>query len=156
MIQRLQSLLLLAATVCNAILLFFPVLIYGTRGFTQYPPLSGPDGAVIVHDIVMIGTLGWSIIIVFIAIILLSIACIFRYKNRVSQARLCFLIAMLQVLSIGLTVFLQSIISEFYSDTFVRPVWGIALMVLAFVLFLLSRRFILKDEALVRSADRLR
>lgn len=87
-----------------------------------------------------------------IAIVLLIIE-LFAYKNRMLQMRLAIGISFLMSLNLVLMTFLILEIQKEYEGNFGI---GIFVFALAMVLNILARRFIQKDEKLVRSVDRLR
>ena len=87
-----------------------------------------------------------------LAIILLVIE-IFSYKNRLTQMRIAIGISFLMSLDLVLMTFLIVDLQGDYEGSFGI---GIFVFALAMLLNILARRFIQKDEKLVRSVDRLR
>jgi len=87
----------------------------------------------------------------FVLTPVLSLVCLLWFKKRPIQARLCVLLLMVQVVQIG-----------FYLPSLMQPggngesILVVVLSGIHFILLLLARRGILKDEALVRSVDRIR
>ena len=81
---------------------------------------------------------------------------IFQFKNRKRQLSLNRILIIINLLGVGLAVFL------FYQDSAnvqtdaINDGVGLYLPIVAFVFVLLASRFIKKDENLVRSMDRLR
>lgn len=82
------------------------------------------------------------------ALVLLSV---FLFKKRMLQARLCLLSIVIQLVLVGYFG-VQLFVGVVYPLTYF--VFGVSLACI-FLLFL-ARRAILKDEALVRSVDRIR
>jgi hypothetical protein len=159
MIQRKQSVFLLIAIVCNLLLFIFPVF--------KWTPLTVDTNGTPGYTLSVLETidtqtgkqtyLNRPLIIADTMIIILSFAVIFMYKNRVKQAKICNLLMILQLILGGLIIYDWNMVSKLAGNSFTwMPQGGVLFFVLALLLFWLSRRFILKDEALVRSADRLR
>lgn len=78
-----------------------------------------------------------------------AFATIFMYKNRNSQARVALLASLLPFLAIPIFIYVFTV-QNFYTE------WSFYLLIVAFLSSLLARHNIIKDEKLVKSADRLR
>ncbi len=157
MIQRIQSLYLLAAALCGGLTFAFPVVtylrdgqlfIFRTTGLVTGEGATVTDVSLKVPFAMLIGALA----VAYLGFILL-------YKDRRRQARL---IGFLDLLSFGLFVYFfitdRSIQSYLGTGHDLVITYG-ASMVLPAAMALFGRlavRAIHKDEALVRSADRLR
>ena len=76
---------------------------------------------------------------------------VFLFKKRMLQARLCFLSVVIQLVLVGYYG-VQLFVGVAYPLTYF--VFGVSLPIL--LLLFLARSAILKDEALVRSVDRIR
>ena len=161
MIQRVQTLYLFAASLVVSLMLFFPMTSFtftsddGTSGeieLTSFGLYS--DGAL---REVLTSTTYMGVLNILVA--LLPFLIIFLYKSRLLQIRLCYVS---WVLMLGLQLFVgyylyvvNDVISIMdasnisYSPTIVLPLIGC-------ILIWLGYRGIVKDEALVRSLDRLR
>lgn len=87
-----------------------------------------------------------------IALILLIIE-IFSYKNRITQMRIAIGISFLMSINLVLMTFFVVDLQKEYEGTFG---FGIFAFAISMLLNILARRFIQKDENLVRSVDRLR
>lgn len=156
MIQRIQSVFLLLATVSGICAFFIPYWTYTGIGadFTYsfgamgVKHISGNAQLIIVSTLPIIILLGLHVILDFIAI--------FYYKNRLMQIRINTFNIFIILIIIG-TVFLwvPYMIKESVSAT---EEWkgGLLFPVISFVFLLLANRFIKKDEKLVKAADRLR
>ncbi|MDQ3073642.1 MAG: DUF4293 domain-containing protein [Bacteroidota bacterium] len=159
MIQRIQSLYLLCVVIIHAALNFVPLW----EG-------SGPNGQNVIVDIqnvrhfhdnsqemaftqesMWLTGLNWLIVI-------LGIITIFLYKKRLRQLRLSRLLA---VASSGF-IALQFYIIEMAKSLFTSGIdessyeFGAFLPIAGLILIVLAGMAILRDERLVRSADRLR
>jgi hypothetical protein len=87
-----------------------------------------------------------------IALILLIVE-IFSYKNRLNQMRIAIGISFIMSLNLVLMTFFIVDLQKEYEGTFGL---GIFVFAMAMLLNILARRFIQKDEKLVKSVDRLR
>jgi hypothetical protein len=136
MIQRIQSIWLLLASVCTFLTYKFPVYS-GTnaKGVASYP-LTANENFVLLLLTILTGTL------IFFTI--------FLFKKRKLQIRLCLLAIFLQVvLFILYFTQIQSFTQGVYALTALLPVFCISFLVLAAIA-------IKKDEKLVKNSDRLR
>jgi len=82
---------------------------------------------------------------------LLILITLFLFKKRVLQARMCVLIIVFQISLIA--YYSYHLVNDIIFDTS-YPSLGVSIILI--VLVFLARRSILKDEALVRSVDRIR
>ena len=157
MIQRKQSIFLLLAALCGVLTFFFPIetftqaeraFVFSTSGLFQ------GDGTPIVDAA---PKLPYSVLFAFFSTVLL--ACIFLFKDRKRQL---LIVRTANLLLIGVTVFLfitsNSVRAYLEQGGRVNSQFGAAAVLpLAMIVFtFLAERGIRKDEALVRSADRLR
>ncbi|MCD7973540.1 MAG: DUF4293 domain-containing protein [Candidatus Azobacteroides sp.] len=142
MLQRVQTLYLLGAIVCLMLAFVFPF-------FQMESSVSGFDIIQNIragNDPVLAGVLGVGI--------LLSIITLFLFKNRNLQVKLLWLVNLLILAFYGLA-------SAFYFFTFSPFVLenvkiGVVFPIITFILNLLAIRFIKKDEALIKSLNRIR
>ena len=161
MIQRVQSIFLLVATIVPIVLIFIP-LGYVDTDLARYVYNSislkemCPDGVSVIR----------LYYLAFCLALTAGLSCfaIFRYKNRVKQMQtvsftmIIFLITLLLILWICPDIVFKKFFSARMEDfmfTFNTVPLLILIIVEALCLFL-ANRFIKKDEELVRSADRLR
>ena len=152
MIQRIQSLYLLAiaALMATAILTPLAYFVAGAEEYLLYAfALKGGEASY--------STLYMGVIVALAAI--LPLVTIFMYKNRMLQIRLC---AVEMVLLIGSVVFMAIYYylgSRMFSNLeFSTQGFRIAITfpLVALVLDYLAMRAIFHDEMLVRSLDRIR
>ena len=136
MIQRKQTLYLLLALIVTTICLCLPIGTFAPTGM-------GVDMPVYNLWVVTPGGHDFSVWVLFLLLLLtcpITIAAIFLYKNRKVQAKLC-----LYALTLG-----DDLQATFHFEV-------IALLpFVALLLYILARKGILADEALVRSMDRIR
>lgn len=154
MIQRIQTVFLFLAIIALAVFNILPYWQTGVAGeesnllLMSYGLASISEGATIfelgLYSIVA-GISGLSIIIVLIEI--------FKFKNRIVQMKLA--IANSFLMSINM-VFMIYFIMDIQKEHIGGFGLGIFIYALAMLLNILARRFIQKDEKLVRSVDRLR
>ncbi len=169
MIQRIQS-VYLALAVAALIVLFFLPLASFTSDFVYYKfyvshldqisDQSGNGAAMVNNNIVL--ALG-----VFTGlIVLVSGIAIFLYKNRRFQSKIVKLGILMNVMLIGLIFFVflpligRTLNAEMNYET-IAFIFNLQIAVIYFplvslLMLILANRSIMKDEKLVRSADRLR
>lgn len=135
MIQRIQTIYLFIVTVLGILLCCFPVAEAGDF------------------------TIKWGATITFSGLSLLmpivSLATIFLYKKRILQMRLCSFDIILNVLTLLLTA-LDIYLAHNKGDADIKLYWPVVIMPINVIFLYLAIRAIGKDEALVRSLDRLR
>ena len=152
------------------VLLWQPVLSFASAedaGVQRYAMLSAihglqeqalVDGAEFTPDsdmqpLTLNGT--WGLLVTTVLIALLALVDIFLYTKRILQARLNIFLASLCVGYYGvLFMYVWFAKMNLGMDWHVMP-WA-AVPLVCFVLTLMATRAILKDEALVRAADRIR
>jgi len=154
MIQRKQTLFLLAGLVCLAFLFAPSVSLATIEGTVLEERVSGSamleDGVFNITD---------HIILMLLALlgILFSFITILYFKNRSVQMRLCrfIIIATILMILLGGWFFYQNLLL-IPVGTEVHIEYGILLPPAVIVFIIFAMRFINRDEKLVRSSDRLR
>lgn len=164
MIQRIQSLYLFIAGTAVALMFFFPV--------AKIEKLNeAPDNASAPHRFYEITLTGkhellngqttkienYTINTLLGTIILIgSFACLFLYRNRMNQMRICRINLLLATLL--LVMVFTSLMTELADPGLIRKSYeiGAYLLSITIVFTFLATRAIQKDENLVRAADRLR
>ena len=149
MIQRIQTVWLLIASVLAILMFFYPVaelnnekelMIYSFQSLN----LFGIAGFIKTGYIIA----GLSVLIAFF-----SFTAIFLYKRRTLQMRLCTVISLLDI-------FLLVLIVVFSVNKANSPVVSIGLSgilpLIIFILVLMARRAVRRDDLLVKAADRIR
>ena len=149
MIQRIQTLWLLSASILAVLMYFFPVIELADNNalmIYSYEKISiaGFSG-LIQTGYIIAGLLGLIAFFSFIAI--------FLYKKRILQMRFCTIISLLDV-------FLVILIIVFSFNTAKNPGITIGLSailpLIIFIFVLMARRAVRRDELLVKAADRIR
>ncbi len=150
MIQRIQTLYLLLVVILGTLLCFFSPIEFLTPEATDYVSLHAFDK--------------WPLAVMTLAIPLLALVNIFLFKRRLLQARLnimnvIFCIGYYALVSLY-AAFVVKGYEAIHGMTLADADWYItlwaAIPAVNIVLTMMATRRILKDEALVRAADRLR
>ncbi|MEG1572813.1 MAG: DUF4293 domain-containing protein [Bacteroidales bacterium] len=156
MIQRIQSLYLLATMLILSILFFVPFASMQLGGLEVSMSVSKfyPDTFIFTKYPYIF----WGLTLLTAGVILLSGFALLSYKNRKRQIKLVSASFFVNILLVG---------SLFFSVEFLAPklytqangieyLWSTYIPLLAMLLISMALRAIRKDEALIRSADRLR
>ena len=150
MIQRIQTVYLLAIVALGIALIWLPVVQFVTpeeASELQIWELSALGG------VPLQGL--WGLLLTTALIPLLAFVDIFLFKKRLLQARLNIFLAMLCIGYYGvLAIYIWQAKLALGVDWHILP-WA-SFPLISFVLTLMATRRILKDEALVRAADRIR
>lgn len=165
MIQRRQTLYLLTIVILGIVLFFVPVLqlttpetaglqrmfYLGAEGLEEITPEL--EYRTDLPPVSMNGL--WGLSVATILIPLLALVDIFLFKNRILQARLNIFLAVL-CLGYYALVFMYAWFGRQNLGTDYDLLFGACIPLVCLVLTLGATRLILKDEALVRAADRIR
>ena len=150
MIQRIQTIYLLAVVALGIALIWLPVV-----------QLVTPEEAaeLQIWELTALGGVPlqglWGLTLTTILIPVLALIDIFLFKKRLVQARLNIFLAMLCLGYYGvLAIYIWQAKLALDVDWNILPYASFPLI--CFVLTLMATRRILKDEALVRAADRIR
>ncbi len=144
------------AVVLTVVCLCLPVGVFTYDGLSPVGIISINEYnlCLVTDDIVEYTT--WPMFAVLVPSAALGVYSIFAYGNRKVQARFCMFNALLLV---GWYV-LYAVCSRVYSTGNgifeFRPTVFAAFPCVALILYMMARRAILADEALVRAADRIR
>lgn len=174
MIQRVQSLLLLAVSILMIVFLFVPIWKKEASHNDSLPAVSVTDkvvlkpftvsysryevsgnGAAVEKKMAKEST--WYIGALAVLSAITALYSIFQYRNRMFQIKLGLLNALFMSGVLG-TIFLgmnkgDDLLKEKTSEQFLI---GFFIPAIALLLNIAANRFIKKDEELVRSADRIR
>jgi hypothetical protein len=155
MIQRVQSLYLLLTTLLSGLFLkgnFLKFINTVDSGiiinFTGIYKATGDRGFDLIEKLLPLS-------IIFILIPVISVLAIFLYKNRKLQLKITLILIIISILLIAISTYYGISLINSYHTAFVP---GIKMLIpfLILVLAILAYRGIKKDEALVKSYDRLR
>lgn len=158
MLQRIQSVYLLIAGILLLLVYFFPLATYLTdvaylklfithlKSFT--PGLDAPIQNSFILPLAIFNGI----------IAIISFVSIFVYKKRMLQSRMVKLCVLMSTLMLALIFFLYSpqIAKATAAEADFATGYGLYFILGAIVMLILANRGIIKDEKLVRSADRLR
>ncbi len=154
MIQRIQSVYILLAFAFGLSMFFTQQISFSTDTATYLLDFKGISQDLQGVKEVVIPTIALSILMVLTPLIALS--CLFLYKKRMIQIRLCAANIGLFIGETGLIYYFGTqavkqlhVVSISYNITTVFPIAGA-------ILSFLALRAIGKDEALIRSVDRIR
>ena len=148
MIQRKQTLFLLASALVAIFQFFIPFQTLTFEGNSWSICLMPGCSADVINTYLYVP------MILNIVALILSIALIFLYKNRVLQYKLANLLMVINVFIVGL-FFILSYIKVAGPEAISYEI-GSFLPLFSAVFAYLAAHFIKKDEQLVRSADRIR
>ena len=152
MIQRKQTLFLLVALILNVVCLCFPIGSFEPMGMGISPVLFNiglKDATGILH-------FNSCVLFMFLVITsVLSITAIFLYKKRKLQSKLCWWSFSF---SLGWYAYLSFFVFNEMETmgSHVHPSFGICLPLIAIILYLMANQGIIRDDKLVRAADRIR
>ena len=150
MIQRIQTLYLLVVVALGVALIWLPVVQFVTQEDSLQMQLWELNalGGVPIQGI-------WGLTLTTVLIPLLALVDIFLYKKRLLQARLNIFTVMLCLGYYGvLALYIWPAKMTLDAEWYILP-WA-SIPLVCMVLTLMATRRILKDEALVRAADRIR
>lgn len=154
MIQRIQTIYLLVVTLLMGFYFFIPFATYTiepqmVKYMLMATGLSAdgpqPEG---IYSI-------WALFILIVITFMIPFITIFLYKKRMIQIRLCIVNV---VLLVGLQGLLYYVVTAVSKQLVATPKYSIIFIfpLVSAILTFLALRAVAKDEALVRSLDRLR
>jgi uncharacterized membrane protein YhdT len=158
MIQRLQSVFLFLAFVATVVLYFYPIAgVYSdlhTYKLYVYELKNMVPGEASLFTFMTT----FPLLLLNIIVGVIAVTSIFLYKNRIRQAKIVRLAILLEIVFIALVFFVYAGIIE--KNLFASPEYleesGMYFPLISLIFLILAYRFIMKDEKLVRSVDRLR
>ncbi len=141
MIQRIQTVFLLAVIIAGIVLLFLPLYTW-----------IDPQGKPVSENILAHAAFGALTALITV----LAAAAVFMYSNRPLQSRIALGGALLSVVTFVLVFLFAKEIAGLPEATVVKTEPGTWLYLVMDFMFIAAFIFIRKDEQLVRSADRIR
>ena len=164
MIQRIQTLYLLTIVILGVLLCFMPVLQFTSApdadiqrlfelGASGMDELTPDMETLFLQPITLKGV--WGLTITTALIPVLAFFDIFLYRKRLLQARLNIFLALLCLGYYGVLFIYTWFAKMNFALDWHITFWA-SIPAICFVLTLMATRRILKDEALVRAADRIR
>ncbi len=159
MIQRIQSLYMLAGAVAVLMLFLFPLASYSvpeaTFQFTAF-------GLTSLTPEVPFDEMGWAILLALVVMFVLPLVTLFLYRKLELQTRLLIYTAVLDLLFYGLFFWQSSQYEAMLSGLFSQPAevgYQMVLFVmpaLSFFCMVMAVRYVRRDKWLLEAADRLR
>jgi len=165
MIQRRQTLYLISIVILGIVLFFLPVMQFTTPEYSEYQRIfllsaTGLEEEMMEFDyaadfapVILNGS--WGMTVISLLIPVLALIDIFLYNHRLVQARLNIFTAVVCVGYYGIlmmyTWFVKHLIHVEWSICFAA-----CLPLVCLILVVGATRLILRDEMMVRAADRIR
>lgn len=155
MIQRIQSLYLFVVAAACTVLFFFPMIEYidpmkGTyKLFASFMIFSDTKDVIFFWET-------FPLLVLVIASLVLALVTIFLFRKRKLQFRLVNINVLINVVLVALVFLLYSRIYEHRLQITSTYEFGMYIPLISLVFLVLASRAIRKDEALVKSSDRLR
>ncbi|MCX6245452.1 MAG: DUF4293 domain-containing protein [Bacteroidetes bacterium] len=156
MIQRIQSFYLFVVAVACGSLFFFPMIEYIDPLKGTYKLFATGMKYFMETPVTIFFWETFPLLVLILGSMILALATIFLYKNRRLQFRLVSINVLLNVLLVALVFILYSRIYETRFQIHSSYQFGIYIPLISLVFLVLATRAIRKDEALVKSTDRLR
>ncbi|MFV0365439.1 MAG: DUF4293 domain-containing protein [Mangrovibacterium sp.] len=148
MIQRIQTLYMLLSSMLIGLLFALPFaeIADATNQIYEFNAFGIEGNAGLLQN-------GWAVSLLIGIILILQVAAIFLYKNRILQMRM---LTFAILLALGLTGLLFFFVLKSFDDVTISYHMAMSFPIVAAILNYLSIRAIGKDEALIRSVDRIR
>ena len=156
MLQRIQTLFLLGVVVLGIMMFFFPVESFYSDSYTLKMYLYTIQNMTPGSDLQFGFTTTLPLLAINIAILGISLYTIMKFKNRILQIKLvrfCMLLTMFMIVGI---FFLYPQLIEKHVEGSTEFGFSAYLPLISLLLLYMANRYIVKDERLVRSVDRLR
>lgn len=165
MIQRVQTIFLLAISVCMGMVLAY--YIWGETipdqnrvvTFTAFSiDVIDTNGTIsdTTDDSIVESTNTWYVGTLAILSSLIALFSVLQFKNRLNQMKLGALNSLFMVATLGISYFHINRMESLFPETAGQTQLGFFLPVAAMLLNMIANRFIRKDEKLVKSVDRIR
>ena len=159
MIQRIQSLYMLAGAVAILMLFLFPLASYSvpeaTFQFTAF-------GLTSLTPEVPLDEMGWGILLALVVMFALPLVTLFLYRKLELQTQLLIYTAVLDLLFYGLFFWQSHQYTAFLGGLFTSPVEVVyryivlAMPALSIFCMIMAVRYVRRDKWLLEAADRLR
>jgi len=158
MLQRIQTIFLAVVAIAGILLFFFPLANYYNEIQGNYKLYIWGIRCMDPEPKVMFSNY-FTIPLIFLAVVsvIFTVSTIFLFKNRPLQIRICAFNVLANIVLIMVVFFFYA--TRIKTMTLTEPDYNIAGMVLPLIslaFLVLATRAIRKDDALVKSSDRLR
>lgn len=154
MVQRIQTIFLILTACLSILMIFTPVaeLKLDNGEIIKLLSIDQSQGKMAIS--LINGVI--PIVVILSFSIIISLASIFIYKDRIVQMRMCMINSLLMLIVFGLLIFNFIVIQKKYALTFPHFYVALTIPFINILLLILAYRYIRKDELLVKSYDRLR
>jgi len=158
MLQRIQTIFLAVVTIAGILLFFFPLANYYNEIQGNYKFYIWGIRCMDPEPKVAFSTF-FTIPLIFLAVVsvIFTVSTIFLFKNRPLQIRICAFNVLANIVLIMVVFFFYA--TRIKTMTLTEPDYNITGMVLPLIslaFLVLATRAIRKDNALIKSSDRLR
>ncbi len=155
MLQRVQTVYLLAATVLMSLMLFLPLAEIAAEGTGIYQVLS-KGWYIMSEETAELAMATWPVFILALALVLAPLINLFLYRSRKLQIRICVYSIILAFGLIGLIYYYFVVGFRQLDEPAYALRFPLVLPAIFIILIYLAFRGIRKDEILIRSLDRIR
>lgn len=152
MLQRPQTLFLLAAFIVTAFLLTGPLAVIPVEGGEIILKHSGAYD----RQGNRLDVATWPLTVFFSVVTAIAFLNIFLYKHRVRQMRICVFLILLNAGMLGIIYYYVRYVKVNLGGTEVIYQWRVIIPLIVMILLYLAYRGIRRDELLVRAYDRIR
>ncbi len=157
MIQRIQSIFLLIASIAAFATIFLPLWVKVDEATQTQVLLDTKEMTYIENGAEKSSTNTIALTILAGLSSVVAMGSLFSYKNRMTQIKLNLLNSLLLAVTVALMCYYYADATQFFNpDDQGKFGYGFFTPMLALICNSVSNRFIRKDEKLVRSVDRLR
>ncbi|MCB2220000.1 MAG: DUF4293 domain-containing protein [Bacteroidetes bacterium] len=156
MIQRIQTLFLSLAAIMGTFMFFVPLASFISDFYYLklyiYAFQNQTPGSELQFGIITV----LPLILINAAVVIITVYAIFKYKKRILQIKLVrFTMLLSMLLIVGVFVLYPNVVIN-QTDAVTEFEIGAYVPIVNLLFLLLANRFIVKDERLIRSMDRLR
>jgi hypothetical protein len=155
MLQRIQTVYLLAATVLMSLMLFLPLAEIAAEGTGIYQVLS-KGWFITGGETAELAMATWPVFILALVLTLVPLINLFMYRSRKIQLRICIYSIILAFGLIGLIYYYFVVGFRQLDEPAYALRFPLVIPAIFIILIYLAFRGIRKDEILVRSLDRIR
>ena len=152
MLQRSQTLFLLAAFILSLLLLLGPIARLTVEGGEYFLQHSGLFNAAGENQ----GVATWPLSVIFISAAVLSFLVIFFYRHRMRQMRITIFLILLNVGIIGMMFYYSWVARNQLEGSLILHQWRFLIPPVNIILLYFAFRRIRRDELLVKAFDRIR
>jgi phosphoglycerol transferase MdoB-like AlkP superfamily enzyme len=152
MLQRSQTLFLLAAFILSLLLLLGPIArltLEGSEYILQHSGLFDAEGQ-------NLGVATWPLSVIFITVAVLCFLVIFFYRQRTRQMRVTMFLILLNAGIMGMMFYYTWVARNHLEGSLILHQWRFLVPPVNIILLYFAFRRIRRDELLVKAFDRIR